>query len=278
MRKVIVVSLLFFWVLISETLKAQDENFHIYLCFGQSNMAGAAKAEAVDSIVDSRFQLMSAMDCDDKQRTKGNWSVAVPPLCDCAAGLSPADYFGRTLVKKLPKQIRIGIINVSVGGCKIELFDKYNYQSYVNDAPNWMLGWINNYDGNPYGRLMEMARLAQEDGVIKGILLHQGESNPNDTLWTRKVRDIYNNLMVDLELNPKVVPILAGELLSEEFSGKCFTFNQFIAQLPELIPNAHIVSSIGCPGKSDGLHFTAEGYRILGKRYGENMYNLIYKK
>ena len=34
-----------------------------------------------------------------------------------------------------------------------------------------MKGMINEYDGNPYGRLVKMAKLAQKDGIIKGILL-----------------------------------------------------------------------------------------------------------
>ena len=253
---------------------SQDPNFHIYLCFGQSNMAGAAKAEAQDSLVDVRFQMMSAMDCPDKGREMGNWYTATPPICDCNAGISPADYFGRTLIDKLPSNIKVGVINVSVGGSKIELFDKENYQSYVETAPDWMLNWIKNYDGNPYGRLVEMAKLAQKDGVIKGILLHQGESNPNDSLWTKKVKDIYENLLADLDLEADETPLLAGEMLSAEFDGKCAAFNLFIAQLPKVIPNAHVISSEGCSGMRDGLHFTAEGYRLLGKRYGEKMLSL----
>jgi hypothetical protein len=158
------------------------------------------------------------------------------------------------------------------------LFDKENCQRYVETAPGWMQGWIKNYGGNPYGRLVEMAKLAQKEGVIKGILLHQGESNPNDSLWTQKVKDIYDNLMIDLDLDPGETPLLAGELLSAEFEGKCYGFNQFIALLPEVIPNAHIISSEGCPGMPDGLHFTAEGYRILGKRYGEKMLSLLSEK
>jgi hypothetical protein len=254
---------------------AQDPDFHIYLCFGQSNMAGSARAEAQDSTVDARFRMMSTMDCAALGREMGKWYTATPPLCDCRSGISPADYFGRTLVEHLPEHIRVGVINVSVGGCKIELFDKENYKSYVETAPGWMKGWISNFGGNPYGRLVELARLAQKDGVIKGILLHQGESNPNDSLWTTKVKDIYNNLMADLKLNPENVPLLAGELLSAEFDGKCAGFNQFIAELPSIMPNAHIVSSEGCPGARDGLHFTAEGYRKLGRRYGEKMLALM---
>lgn len=266
------------WLLMATiTTFSQNPDFHIYLCFGQSNMAGASRAEAQDSTVDARFQMMAAMDCPDKGREMGNWYTATPPICDCKAGISPADYFGRTLIENLPANIKVGVINVSVGGCKIELFDKENYSSYVATAPHWMIGWINNYGGNPYGRLVEMARLAQKDGVIKGILLHQGESNPNDSLWTLKVKDVYDNLMADLNLNPTEVPLIAGELLSAEFNGKCHAFNQFINRLPEVIPNAHVVSSAGCPGAPDGLHFTADGYRKLGKRYGEKMLQIMTK-
>ena len=254
---------------------SQNPNFHIYLCFGQSNMGGASRAEAQDSVVDPRFKMMSAMDCKDKGRVKGNWYTATPPICDCKAGISPADYFGRTLVANLPENISVGVIDVAVGGSKIELFDKENYQSYIETAPDWMKGWINNYNGNPYGTLVELARLAQKDGVIKGILMHQGESNPNDSLWTLKVKAIYDNLMTDLNLDPKETPLLAGELLSAEFNGKCYAFNQFIAKLPTVIPNAHVISSEGCPGLPDGFHFTAEGYRKIGKRYGEKMLTLL---
>lgn len=92
------------------------------------------------------------------------------------------------MVENLPKNVKVGVINVAVGGCKIELFDKDKYVAYKITVPDWMKNMIDEYDGNPYGRLVEMAKLAQKDGVIKGILLHQGESNTNDTLWTKKVK------------------------------------------------------------------------------------------
>ena len=168
-------------------------------------MEGAARPEAQDSVVDPRFQVMQAVDCENISRTKGHWYTAVPPLCRCRSGLSPADYFGRTMVANLPENIRVGVINVSIGGCKIELFDKDNYPAYVETAPDWLKNMVKEYDGNPYGRLVEMAKLAQKEGVIKGILLHQGESNSNDTLWTQKVKGVYDNLMKDLNLCPLIL-------------------------------------------------------------------------
>jgi len=138
-------------------------------------MEGNARIRPEDTVnIDRRFQVMEAVDCPNLSRTKGHWYTAVPPLCRCHTGLTLTDFFGRTMVANLPEDVRVGIINVAVGGCKIELFDRDNYQSYVATAPSWMLGMIKEYDGNPYQRLVEMAKLAQKDGLIKGILLHQG--------------------------------------------------------------------------------------------------------
>jgi hypothetical protein len=261
--------------LVNITVFSQDPDFYVFLCFGQSNMEGNARPEPQDTIVDSRFQVLQAVDCPKPGRAKGNWYPAVPPLCRCYTGLSPADYFGRTLVAKLPENIRIGVVNVSVAGCKIELFEKDNYQSYASTAPDWMKNMIKEYDGNPYGYLVKMAKLAQQEGVIKGILLHQGESNTNDSLWPQKVKGIYEDLITDLDLNPDSVPLLAGELVNADQGGACASMNPIIATLPQIIPNSFVIPSNGCESRPDHLHFTAEGYRIFGKRYAEKMISLL---
>jgi hypothetical protein len=263
------------WLLLQVTAFSQDKKFYIFLSFGQSNMEGSAKFEAQDTVVDDRFQVLEAVNCPNLGREKGKWYTAIPPLCRCRSGLSPSDYFGRTLVANLPKDVRVGIINVSIGGCKIELFDKDHYQTYVSTAPSWMTGMINEYDGNPYARLVEMAKLAQKAGIIKGILLHQGESNTGDTAWPQKVNVVYTNLLQDLSLKADAVPLLAGEVVNADQGGACASMNKIIATLPETVPNAYIISSAGCPQNGDNLHFTAAGYRELGKRYGLKMLSLL---
>ena len=263
-------------LLLSLSASAQDKNFYIFLCFGQSNMEGNAKIEAQDTVnVNPRFQVMEAVDCPSLNRQKGQWYTAVPPLCRCRTGLTPADYFGRELVANLPEKVRIGVINVAVGGCKIELFDKDQYESYTANVPGWMKNFINEYGGNPYARLVEMAKLAQKDGVIKGILLHQGESNTGDTLWMKKVKVVYDNLMNDLDLKPKKVPLLAGETVNADQEGRCASMNKIIATLPQTVKNAHVISSAGCTDSADNLHFNAAGYRELGKRYAAQMLSLL---
>jgi hypothetical protein len=261
-------------VLISANLFAQNPNFHIYLCFGQSNMDGAAKIEDQDLTVDRRFKVMQAVDCPNLGRKKGNWYTAVPPLARCNSGLSPADYFGRTMVANLPDNITIGVINVAIPGCNIGLFDKQNYQAFDSTYKEaWFQDIVAAYGRNPYAHLINLAKLAQKDGVIKGILLHQGETNTGDTEWPSKVNAVYNNMLKDLSLSAKSVPILAGELVSDE-EACCSSMNLIINKLPEIIPTAHVISSKGCT-KQDNAHFDAEGYRKIGRRYAVKMLSLL---
>ncbi len=270
------ITLLFaFFIMFTNSALPRDKNFYIFLCFGQSNMEGNARIEPQDTIVDPRFQVMAAVDCPTMGRTRGNWYPAVPPLCRCRTGLTPADYFGRTMIDNLPKRKKVGVINVSVAGCKIELYDKDDYQSYVSTAASWMTNIISEYNGNPYEYLVEMAKLAQKDGVIKGILLHQGESNTDDTHWPQKVKVIYDNLIKDLNLNPKSVPLLAGEVVNADQDGVCASMNNIIGTLPQIIPTSYVISSKGCTDARDNLHFNAEGYRELGRRYAAEMLSLM---
>lgn len=254
---------------------AQDPNFHIYLCLGQSNMEGAGRIEEQDKAVDERFRVLATVDAPNLGRTKGTWYTAVPPLCRARTGICPADYFGRTMVANLPNNVRVGVVNVSVAGCKIELFDKDGFQTYAATAQGWMTNIIKEYDGNPYRHLVEMAKIARKDGVIKGILLHQGESNTNDKQWPGKVKKIYDDLLEDLDLKPNSVPLLAGELVNADQNGACAGMNKIIAELPKTIPNSYVISSAGCPCRPDRLHFTTPGYREFGDRYARQMLSVM---
>jgi len=269
-------SLLLLLFLLTTNVFSQDPKFYIYLCFGQSNMEGAGAIETVDKTVDSRFKVMEAVDCSNLGRTKGKWYTAVPPLTRCWTGLSPVDYFGRTMIANLPADIKVGVINVSVGGCKIELFDKINYTSYLSTVTeDWFKNIVAEYSGNPYARLVEMAKLAQKDGVIKGILLHQGESNTGDSQWSTKVKGVYNNLIADLGLDPTKVPLLAGEVVNADQGGICASMNTIIAKLPQTIPNSYVISSSKCTDGADNLHFNSAGYRKFGTRYAIKMLSLL---
>lgn len=263
-------------LLLAVTACAQDANFYIFLCLGQSNMEGFPGIPETDKTsVDPRFQVLAAVDFPALKREKGHWYAAVPPLCRPNSGLCPADYFGRTLAAELPANIKVGVVNVAIGGCKIELFDKTSRQAYAATAPSWMAGMLAAYDGDPYQRLVEMGKLAQQAGVIRGILLHQGESNMGDPEWSAKVKAVYEDLLQELGLTASEVPLLVGEVVASDQQGKCADMNKTIGELPKLIPTAHVVSAAGCACLQDHLHFSPEGYRELGRRYAGTMLPLL---
>ncbi|MBR4785804.1 MAG: T9SS type A sorting domain-containing protein [Fibrobacter sp.] len=260
----------------SAVYAAPDPNFHIYLAFGQSNMEGQGDIGNEDRTVDERFQVLWAADngsCSGK--TKGRWSKATPPLAHCqGAKLGPTDYFGRTMVEKTDSQIKVGVIVVAVAGCSIQLFDKDNYANYARTQQSWMTQRINDYGGNPYGRLIEMAKKAQEDGVIKGIIFHQGETDAGNSQWPYSVKKVYDNIIKDLGLDSDI-PFLAGEVLR---SGSSSGANQNIAKLPQQSKNFYVVSSEGfnqALGDGQNVHFTPQEYRDFGKRYAEKMVEVL---
>ena len=262
--------------LASLTANAQDPNFYIFLCFGQSNMEGAARPEPQDlQGVSQRFLLMPAVDDPQRGRKMGEWCQALPPLCRPNTGLTPVDYFGRTLTENLPENIRVGVIHVAIGGIRIEGFMPDEIPNYIKTAPGWMIGMLKAYNDNPYERLVTLAKKAQKDGIIKGVLMHQGESNTGDPEWANKVQNVYDHLLGDLQLKPEEVPLLAGEVVQANGEGQCIAMNKQIDELPKTLHTSQVISSTGCSNGPDKLHFDAAGYRELGRRYGEKMLELM---
>ncbi|MDE5872137.1 MAG: sialate O-acetylesterase [Muribaculaceae bacterium] len=254
------------------SLNAQDPDFHIYLCLGQSNMEGNAQVEPLDrQNVPERFMVMATTDYSNPERKQGEWYVAVPPLVREYTGLTPMDYFGRTMVDNLPGNVKVGVVPVAIGGCKIEHLDKDYDASTLAGEADWFRNFMKAYDNAPYARLVECAKKAQEQGVIKGILLHQGESNTNDLQWWNKVQKVYDDLLSDLGLAPNSIPLLAGEVVTSEMGGVCGSMNNIISNVPDFFRMARSVSADKLPQKGDGLHFTAHGYRVLGTRYAAEM-------
>lgn len=255
----------------AEKVAQPDPNFYIFLCFGQSNMEGNARPEAVDlESPGSRFLLMPAVDFPNKGRKMGEWCEASAPLCRPNTGLTPADWFGRTMVASTPENIKIGVIHVAIGGIDIKGFLPDSIENYAkNKAPQWMKGMLAAYDNNPYERLVTLAKKAQKDGVIKGILMHQGETNTGDPKWAGMVKQVYENLCGDLQLKPEEVNLYVGNIVQAGGKGVCIGCKKQIDELPNTIHTSQVISSDDCSNGPDRLHFDAAGYRELGCRYAE---------
>ena len=246
-----------------------DPNFYIYLCFGQSNMEGNAQPQSVDKqYVDPRFQMLATTNFNSPKRTMGEWYTATCPIVSPWGGLGMADYFGRTMVAALPSNVRVGVVDVAIGGIAIEGFMSDKIGDLLKSADGWQKERIIAYGSDPYRRLVDMGKKAQEVGVIKGILLHQGCSNNGQSDWPEKVKGIYEGILAELGLDAKDVPLFVGETLRQDQGGSCYQHNTVVAKMPSVVPTSYVVSSSGIPGNGqDPWHFSAAGYRTFGKRY-----------
>ena len=117
------------------------------------------------------------------------------------------------------------------------------------------------YGGNPYGRIIEMAKKAQKVGVIKGILLHQGCSNCGNPNWPNMVKKIYNDMLTDLGLAADSVPLFVGEVEYTGVgaqSGGCAGHNAVVAKIPSVIPTGYVISAKDCEGNETAIAFCAQ--------------------
>ena len=266
-----VVSLFFSLGLVVSAFAAPDPNFHIYLAFGQSNMEGQGTIESQDKTVDPRFQMLSTID-NFNGRKLGTWNDAIPPLANKHGGLGPTDYFGRTLVKELDPQIKVGVVVVAIAGCSIVAFDSPLDDGYMSTQAGWFKDIVKDYGGDPYKRLVEMAKKAKEDGVIKGIIFHQGETDEGDGDWPNKVKKVYDRLVKDIGLDANI-PFFAGEV---PYQGSSKGTNNNIRKLPQQSKNFYLVSAEGLHDLDMmRIHFSAQGYRDFGKRYAEKVMEVL---
>jgi hypothetical protein len=265
---------------------APNPNFHIYIAYGQSNMAGNGDiVPSEDQATDPKnFIMLASHTANASQRSgkttqsikAGEWAAAIPPMFHAFENLSPADYFGRAMVDSLPG-VTVGMIPVAIGGVSIRAYLPDQYQAYFNGDGSSFKGWANDYGGNPMARILELGKKAKEVGVIKGILFHQGESDGTDDNWRNNVYKTYKIIIDELGLDENEVPFVAGELL-QEGNNCCGSKNGGIAQLKSKFKKFGLASSKGLQGNGrDPYHFGRAGVIELGKRYCSEMLKLIDK-
>jgi hypothetical protein len=272
--------LLFVAALSMSPIHAQvDSNFHCYLLFGQSNMAGggagvpiggsgAGTLIAADCDTSPRVKVLAFCNCAagsgaactkySSARTVDKWYTAFPALHICNEGVSPGDWFAKTLLDSIREDIKIGLIPCALSGMGLQVFEKGGSNF---DIPNWAHPTLAN--GSPYAWMLARCKLAQQTGVIKGILLHQGESGSGSRPWGTVAKEIFDDLKNDLGL-PATLPVAVGELRQG------YGLNADIDAFARSYQNCGLASSLNLGEQpDDDWHFNPEGMRELGKRYAK---------
>jgi hypothetical protein len=264
---------------VSAQTSQPDPNLHIYLLFGQSNMAGGgaiSDSPMVDCDTTPRVKVLAFSDCsagpDCKdyvmKRTVDQWYTAFPPLHDCSAGLEgicPGDWFGKTMVDSVRSDISIGLVPCALSGMALNVFLKGSSATSTVGPPQVR-------GKNAYAWMLNRCKLAQQKGVIKGMLLHQGESGTGTSqAWDAMAMQIFNDLKTDLGLDSKTV-LVVGQLRSDSKSPSQnnTSLNTLIAGMPAKYPSVGMASSQGLSGNGkDVWHFNPSSMRELGRRYAK---------
>jgi hypothetical protein len=258
------------------TIHAQvDSNYHIYLLFGQSNMTGGGATSPVlarECDTTPRIKVLAYMNCSGNSpecqrplgRTADKWYTAFPPLHDCSEGICPGDFFAKTMLDSIRSDIKIGLIPCALAGVALNVF--------TINGPNATIGPANGK--NAYTWMINRCKLAQQSGVIKGILLHQGESGTgNSTPWDVMAMSIFDSIKKNLNLD-KNTPVVVGELRSDNTSPSQnnTNFNKIVDGLPAKYQHCAVASSQGLVGNGkDVWHFTSAGFQELGIRYAKGL-------
>jgi hypothetical protein len=248
------------------TIPADKSKFHIFICMGQSNMAGAGPAVQEDITADARVLKMGY---------DGAWYTGVEPtnvnpwgsISQTAAlgaqCVGPSFSFAKALADSVPG-ITVGIVNIAMSGTNIEVWQKgspcYLYGYCPTDSLKAIAGAISG-DANYTltGHIDQVARAAR-DGTIKGILWHQGEANSGDSHYRAQLAQLIADWRSSIG-NPSL-PVVVGHVGTSDNASIVNAADDSVART---VPYVGVASSNGLT--VDGPHYNAASQHTFGKRY-----------
>jgi hypothetical protein len=217
-------------------------------------MAGRGETDSLSTPNNIRILMLNEED---------EWSIARDPLHfdkPEVAGVGPGLAFAQKMLAfEKNKDVKIGLIPCAVGGTSIDMWqpgkDAYEGQYY------------------PYDDAIKRLHVASQDGVIKGIIWHQGESDSSE-----EKAEVYIDKLQKLiaryrdETGNDDLPFVAGELGYYKENYK--NINNELKKLPELVSHTAVATSEGLVHKGDGTHLDSESARTLGERMAVEMHEL----
>ena len=233
------------------------QKLRIYVSMGQSNMAGRGAVEKEDKTPHPRVLMFV--------ETNGSWVPAVEPITkddNKTHGVGPALAFAKAMAEK-DSSVTIGLVATAEGGTPLKRWEK---------------------GADLYERAVHRAKLAMKDGVLAGVIWHQGESNTGakdrSDNYGERLAKMINDLRSDL--GAPDLPFVVGEL--GEFLvinrkknpplHRANEVNDALRNLPKHVRLTGFVSAHGLTDKGDELHFDSHSQREFGRRYADVMWKL----
>src|SRR6187549_48673 len=231
------------------------ENVWVFIMAGQSNMAGRGIVEPEDTVSDKRIFSINK---------DGQIILAKEPLHFYEperTGLDCGVSFAKALIKKIPDLVSILIIPTAVGGSSIS--------QWLGDSVYRNVKLFSNF--------LSTVEIAKQNGIIKGILWHQGESDANEKdipLYKQRLHLLFSKFRSAIGDNE--LPVLLGELGT--FSENPVNFNLINKAIHDYAAedkNSTVISTKDLKDKGDKLHFNSTGQRMMGKRFAKVYLNMF---
>lgn len=231
-------------------IPSERSKFHLFLLAGQSNMAGRGKPEPADKLINPRIHMLDQ---------SGAWIPAVDPLHydkPRVIGVGPGRSFALEYARAHP-DVTVGLIPCSAGGSPIDSWTVGGYHSQTNS--------------HPYDEALDRTKLALKQGVLKGVLWHQGESDSKT-----KLSDAYQGKLVDLiqrfrtEFADEQLPFIIGQLGMfpvRPWDDHRRRVDAAHKQVAADDPRCEFATSRGLKHKGDNVHFDSASARELGRRF-----------
>jgi hypothetical protein len=253
-------------VLSAEIPKEHQGKMHLFILAGQSNMVGWAPIPDGEK-TDPRIYVFGK---------DYHWRIADHPIEDAfnqvdmvsenrIAGFGPAMDFAFAGLERHP-DIVIGVIPCAKNSSAI-----IQWQRDLSDQ-------------SLYGSCLKRAQAASVMGEISGLLFFQGEEDALDPIqypqpephpgdWAR----LFSAFMADFraDLDQPNLPVIYAQLGS----------NSALADFPKWVIVKEQQASVTLPMTDmivtddlplmDGLHFTTDSYRVIGKRFAEAFWELV---
>jgi hypothetical protein len=223
---------------------------HVFLLVGQSNMAGRGDVTPGDRTPHTRVLMLNPEEV---------WVPAVDPMHadkPDVVGVGLGRAFGIAVAEAMPGAI-IGLVPAAVGGSPIDVWQPGAFYEPTRS--------------HPWDDAIRRARLAMSSGTLSGILWHQGESDATPDLapaYEAKLHDLIRRFRA--ELQAPEVPVIVGQLgtfSDRPWDASRARVDQAHRAVADSVAHVAYVSAEGLAHKGDGVHFDADSYRELGRRY-----------
>ncbi|MBX2925171.1 MAG: sialate O-acetylesterase [Chitinophagaceae bacterium] len=245
----------------------KKKNFHIFLLMGQSNMAGYGCVVESDpwqpgdkESVPGVWALTGQHQLDaDTSISEVKWIPAKHPLhvLQSSAQFGMGIDFAREYIKLHPG-VTVGLIPCAWGGASI----------------NWL-----NKGTSHYANAIMRARLAAKDGVIMGVLWHQGESDSVTPELAALYQNKLDRLVMDVrkDLSNSRLAFVCGDLAEFYGQGRSAThkagipiIRRTLHELPLRLPYTYCVATDGLKSPDEHyVHFDRWSNIQLGRRYAQ---------